>query len=69
MKKLVHYFMFIVLFSIFLPIRSVLADNTDYKISYDITNFSVKSDGDTIHFEGWSFLSHMDNYGGINMNT
>lgn len=69
MKKLVHYFMFIVLFSIFLPIRSVFADNTDYKISYDITNFSVGSDGDTIHFEGWSFLSHMDNYGGINMDT
>ena len=61
--------MFIVLFSIFLPIRSVFADSTDYKISYDITNFSVGSDGDTIHFEGWSFLSHMDNYGGINMDT
>ncbi|MDD5826690.1 MAG: hypothetical protein PUD25_02875 [Bacilli bacterium] len=69
MKKLVHYFIFVILFSVFLPIRGVFADNTDYKISYDITNFSVGSDGDTIHFEGWSFLSHMDNYGGINMDT
>lgn len=65
MKKLVHYFIFIILFSILIPIRSVFADESDYLISYDITDFSIK--GDDINFSGFSFLNHMDNYGGINM--
>ncbi len=76
MKKLVHYFMFIVLFSIFLPIRSVFAtdpcdignsSDINYKISYDVTSFTIADDD--VNFRGWAFLDHMDNYGGINMNT
>lgn len=76
MKKLVHYFIFVILFSVFLPIRSVLAvdpcrignsSDINYKISYDVTSFTIA--GDDIEFRGWAFLDHMDNYGGINMNT
>ena len=66
MKKLVYYFIFVILFSVFLPIRSVLAA-AHYEINYEITSFNVTSD--KISFEGWSFLTHMDNYGGKNMRT
>lgn len=66
MKKLVHYFIFVVLFSIFFSIQSVFAAE-HYEINYEITSFNVTSD--KISFEGWSFLTHMDNYGGKNMRT
>ncbi len=64
-------FWFICLIFIFFiaPSDIYAKDGNDYLISYDITNFSIDSDGDTIRFSGWSFLNHMDNYGGINMNT
>lgn len=47
---------------------------TDYKISYDITKFNISNNSnneDVISIEGWSALSHMDNYGGSrgNMKT
>ena len=49
------------------PICIVNADATDYKITYDITDFRVKKNGE-ISIEGWSALSHMDNFGGTNGN-
>ena len=66
MKKVLFFIGFIFLF---FPINSVFAGNTDYKISYDITSFSIGADKDTITLQGWSFLDHMDNFGGINLET
>ena len=66
MKKLVNYFVFLIVFLVCIPIRSVFAA-ADYKISYDVTEFSITKE--EIIFKGFSFLDHMDNYGGRNMKT
>lgn len=66
MKKLVNYFVFLIVFLVCIPIRSVFAA-ADYKISYDVTEFSITKE--EIIFKGFSFLDHMDNYGGRNMQT
>lgn len=77
MKKVIHYCVIIFFILIFVPGQKVYADgeycdvgnssSVNYKISYDITKFIM--DEQKIHFEGWSFLDHMDNYGGINKTT
>ena len=77
MKKVIHYCVIIFFILIFVPGRKVYADweycdvgnssSVNYKISYDITKFTMNEQ--KIHFEGWSFLDHMDNYGGINKST
>lgn len=77
MKKVIHYCLIIFFILIFVPGRKVYADweycdvgnssSVNYKISYDITKFTMNEQ--KIHFEGWSFLDHMDNYGGINKST
>ena len=67
---------FLIIFFTFLLVQvaEVKADGTDYKISYDITKFNISNNSqgeDVINIEGWSALSHMDNYGGTkgNMST
>ncbi len=41
------------------------SSEADYVISYEITKLNI--DRDNVSFEGWTFLNHMDNYGGKNM--
>lgn len=65
MKRYCYLFLILLLF----PFSSVFAADGDYEIAYDITKFSIDSNGDTINFSGWSFLDHMDNHGDINMDT
>ena len=79
MKKKI--FFILVVYLLLFPIHSVYAGSycdsstisneerrrTDYKITYDITEFNVGTDG-KIKISGWSALDHMDNYGGRNGN-
>ncbi len=68
MKKNIYCLALYIISFFFVATQEVTADSTDYKISYDITYFNVskiKADGDaTMTIKGWSFLDHMDNYGG-----
>lgn len=65
MKKIFSFFLFFFILAV--PFAKAGTTATDFKISYDISNFFVTTE--KIHFEGFSFLDHMDNYGGKNMST
>ena len=42
--------------------------NTSYAINYDITYFDI-SDSGALSFSGWSYVDHIDNWGGKNLRT
>ena len=44
---------------------STIANN----INYDITKFDVSDNNSSLIFEGWSYVDHMDNWGGKNLRT